>query len=158
MFVVICYHMFRLIVALLLALTVGWKVALSFTSIRDNRDDFKSVLVEFLSRRHFTVFEANDIKGVEAVAGDCRMLITGNDILWHDDIIKSLASPYDRVFFVYRRVVYPSLPTWSIVTHQYWSRFLRKIEFKHSGDSPILAVIASTHCNAEGLPWYELVP
>ena len=54
--------MFRLVVALLLALTVGWKVALGLTNNRGEHDDFKPVLIEFLVRHHFAVFEAKDIR------------------------------------------------------------------------------------------------
>jgi hypothetical protein len=149
--------MFRLVVALLLGLTVGWKVALSLTNNREERDDVKSALVEFLVRQHFAVFEANDINGVEATADGCRLRITGTQV-WNQDIIKDVASADDHVFFVYRQTVYTNLPTWSIITNQYWSRFLGKIEFRHLGDSPIIAVIASAHCNAERLPWHEFLP
>ena len=40
--------MFRLVMAMLLALTVGWKVALGLTY--NAGKDFKPVLVEFLAR------------------------------------------------------------------------------------------------------------
>jgi hypothetical protein len=151
--------MFRLVVALLLALTVGWKVAVGLTNNRGERDDFKSVLIEFLVRQHFAVFEAKDVDGVEAIAGDCRLRITWTDIkVWKQDIIKDVASPDDRVFFVYRQAVYTDLPTWSIVANQYWSNFLRKIEFKNPIDSPAFAIIAPARCNAERLPWREFLP
>ena len=128
--------MFRLVVALLLALTVGWKIALSLTNNPVERDDFKPVLVEFLVRQHFAVSEANDIDGMstlKAIAGDCRLLIAEMDAkAGTTNMIQDFASADDRIFFVYRRAIYTSLPTWSIVANQYWSRFLRKIEFKHS--------------------------
>ena len=127
--------MFRLVVALLLALTVGWKVALSLTNNPVDHDDFKPMLIEFLDRQHFAVTEANDIDGVstlKAVAGDCRLLITRMDARgWNHDMIQDFASADDRVFFVFRRAIYTNPPTWSIVTDHYWSRFLREIGFKH---------------------------
>jgi hypothetical protein len=151
--------MFRVVVALLLALTVGWKVALSLTNNRIERDGFKPALVDFLVRQHFAVFEANDINvnGMEAIADGCRLRLIEAQV-WKQNIIKDVASADERIFFVYRQTVYTNLPMWSIVANQYWSRFLRKIEFKSSTDSPIIAVIASARCNAERLPWHEFVP
>jgi hypothetical protein len=151
--------MFRLVVALLLALTVGWKVALSIT---DNPDDnFKPILVEFLVRHHFAISEAKDtdfMSTLKAVAGDCRLLVTRTDAQGtNHDIIQDFVSADDDLFFVFRRAIYTSLPTRSIVTEQYWSRFLRKMGFEHP-DTPILAVVASARCNAERLPWHEFLP
>ena len=58
------------------------------------------------------------INGLEAIAGDCRLLISWTDIrVWKQDIIKDVASADDRVFFVYRQAIYTtcrrgrSLPT-----------------------------------------------
>jgi hypothetical protein len=151
--------MFRLVVALLLALTVGWKVALSLTD--DPDDNFKPMLIEFLVRHHFAVSEAKDtdfMLTLKAVAGDCRLLVTRADAQNANyDIIQEFASPDDDLFFVFRRAIYTSLPTRSIVTEQYWSRFLRKMGFEHP-DTPILAVVASARCNAERLPWHEFLP
>ena len=96
---------------------------------------------------------------LKAVAGDCRLLVTRTDAqVWKQDIIKDFVSADDRVFFVYRQAIYTNLPTWSIVANQYWSRFLRKIGFKHPDRHPIFAVIASARCNAERLPWHEFLP
>ena len=148
--------MFRLMMAMLLALTVGWKVALGVTDDADK--DFKPMLVEFLVHHDFAVSEANYIDGIKAVAGDCRLLITQNAQSWNHDIIQDFASADDRVFFVFRGAIYTSLSTWSAAANQYWLRFLRKIPFIHADDTPIVAVIASAHCNAERLPWHELPP
>jgi hypothetical protein len=150
--------MFRLVAGLFLALSVGWKIALGLTNNQGKQDDFKPVLIDFLARQHFAVSDANDFGGVEAIAGDCRLRIIWTEIrAWKQDTIKDIASADDRVFFVYRQVIYPDLPTWSIVANQYWSNFLRKIELKHPIESPILAVIAPARCNAEQLPWHELM-
>src|ERR1700750_2014193 len=99
--------MFRLVVALLLALTLGWKIALGVINYRDERDDFNLILVEFLVRQHFAVFKDGDIKGMKAVASDCRLLITREETqAWNEDTIKSFASADDRVFFLYGRTIY----------------------------------------------------
>jgi hypothetical protein len=151
--------MFRLVVTFILALTVGWKVALGLTNNPGRHDNFKPALTEFLVQHRFTVFDANHINGVEAVAGDCRLLISWTDIrVWKEDIIKDVASVDDRVFFVYRQAIYSDLPAWSIVAYQYWSNFLRKVELKHPVDIPVFAVTAPTRCDAERLPWHELQP
>jgi hypothetical protein len=151
--------MFKLVVALLLALTVGWKVALGLTDYSD--DNFKPMLIEFLVRHHFAVSEAKDtdfMSTLKAVAGDCRLLVTRADAQGANrDIIQDFVSPGDDLFFVFRRAIYTSLPTRTTVTEQYWSRFLRKMGFEHP-DTPILAVVASARCNAERLPWYEFLP
>jgi hypothetical protein len=151
--------MFKLVVALILALTVGWKIGLGLINNQDERDDFNSVLVEFLVRQHFAAFEDSDISGVKAVSPDCRLLITKKETrVWDQDSIKRFASADDRVFFVYRQAVYTTLPNWSIVIDQYWSRFLRKMQFKRPTESAIIAVIASPRCNIERLPWHEVLP
>jgi hypothetical protein len=150
--------MFRLVVAFILALTVGWKISLGLTINPGRHDNFKPALTEFLVRHHFAVFDANHINDVEAVAGDCRLLISWTDIrVWKEDIIKDVASADDRAFFVYRQAVYMDLPTWSIVANQYWSNFLRKIKFKPPLDSPVFAIIAPARCNAERLPWHDFL-
>ena len=46
------------------------------------------------------------------------------------NIIQDFVSADDGIFFVFRQAIYTNLPTWSIVADQYWSRFLRKIEFE----------------------------
>jgi hypothetical protein len=153
---------FRLVVALLLALTVGWKIALSLTNNPIDHHDFKTVLVEFLERQHYAVIGANDsIDGgptLKAAAGDCRILIAEMDAGgWNHDMVQDFATADDRVFFVFRGAIYTRPPTWSSVTDHYWSRFMREIGFKHP-DSPIVGVIASTRCNAERLPWHEFMP
>lgn len=151
--------MFRLIMALLLAVTIGWKVAINLT---DNADkDFQPILVEFLVRLHFAVDEINnvdDMSIVKAVAGQCRLLVTKDAQGWNHDVIQQLASADDHVFFVFRGAVYKSLPTWSAAANEYWLRFLRKIPYMQTANTPILAVIASPRCNAEQLPWHELPP
>ena len=154
--------MFRLVVALLLALTVGWKIALSLTNNPVDRDDVKTVLVEFLERQHYAVTEANgSIDGVpilKAAAGDCRLLIAEMDTSgWNHDMVQDFASADDRIFFVFRGTTYTKPPTWSSVTDHYWSRFLREIGIKRP-ENPIVAVISSARCNAERLPWHEFLP
>jgi hypothetical protein len=149
-------------VALLLALTVGWKIALSVTNNPIDRDDFKPMLAEFLEHQHYAVTEANDsIDGVSilrAATADCRLLIAEMDTGgWNHDMVRDFAAADQRVFFVFRGAIYSSPPTWSSVTDHYWSRFLREIGFKHP-DTPIVAIIESAHCNAERLPWHELPP
>ena len=47
--------MFKLAMTMLLALTVGWKVAVGLPDNANN--DFKSMLVEFFVRHHFVVSE-----------------------------------------------------------------------------------------------------
>ena len=151
--------MFKFIMAMLLALTVGWKVAIGLT---DNAEkDFKPMLVKFLVRHHFAVSEVNDVDDMsilKAIAGDCRLLVTKDAQGWNHDIIQQLATVDDRVFFVFRRAIYTSLPTWSAAANDYWLRFLRKIPFIHADDTPIVAVIAPARCDAERLPWHELSP
>jgi hypothetical protein len=72
-------------------------------------------------------------------------------------MLRDLAAADDRVFFVFRGATYKRLPTLASVSDHYWSRFFREMGFKHPVN-PILAVIASSRCNAEQLPWHEFRP
>jgi hypothetical protein len=149
--------MFKLVVVMLLALTVGWKVAVNLS---DNAtDDLKPLLVEFLAHHHFVVSDSDGMTMLKAVEGDCRLLIARADPRGSNhDIIQDIASADDRVFFVYNRAVYTSLPTWSIVADEYWSRFLRKMKLKPNAHNPIIAVIESAGCKADRLPWHDFWP
>ena len=90
--------MFRLVVASLLALTVGWKVALTLTNTRDERDDFKPALIELLVRS--SGFRRAEIHTAwDGNRGRLPVVISGRDNqVWNQDIIKDFASADTRRF------------------------------------------------------------
>ena len=153
--------MFRLVVALLLALTLGWKIVLGLANSPVDRDDSKNMLIEFLERQHYAVTETNGsmdgLSVIKAAAGDCRLLISEiKSGGWNHDIVQAFAPANERVFFMFRGAIYTRPPTWLSVADHYWSRFLREIGVNHP-DTPIFAVIASAHCDAERLPWHDFL-
>jgi hypothetical protein len=69
-------------------------------------------------------------------------------------MVQDFAVANEGVFFVFGGAIYPKPPTWWSVADHYWSRFLREMGVNRP-DTPIVAVIASAHCNAERLPWHS---
>jgi hypothetical protein len=53
------------------------------------------------------------------------------------------------------RQIYAEQPTWLIVPDLLWCRFQRELGLRAPA-APLLAVVATTSCNAERLPWGEL--
>ena len=93
---------------------------------------------------------------LRANAGACRILIANsNPLAWDRDVISRNATVADRSFVVFRGRVYAEQPTWLTVPDFLWSRFQRELGLRAHA-APLLAVIATTSCNAERLPWGEL--
>jgi hypothetical protein len=146
---------------LLLPITLGWKLAVRHAGPGDLTDkEVQRQVAEFLIRQHFKVEVPDQVllgrPALSATAGMCRILIAKSSAIGSDrDLIRGLATRADRVFIVFRGKVYAEQPTWLTVFDFLWSRLRRELGFKAPA-SPVLAIIASTNCDAEKLPWHEL--
>jgi hypothetical protein len=155
-FVVSYSPAFKWFIAALVPLTLAWKLA----AAPDPSSELKDKLVEFLVYHQFDVVLDERIDTmppvIRATTGTCRMLVmeTSPDG-WQRDLIRDRAQATDRVFFIFRGKVYPDQPTWLTAAAGLWSRQLQRLGLRQYV-TPVVAVIASDLCNAEGLPWDEL--
>lgn len=155
--------MLRWSVALLLPLTLGWKLAVRPADPHEVAQREKAAqlrVADFLARNRFSVAVSDQIEegkpSVRATAGPCRLLVVNSTAMgWDRDLIRRNATDTDRVFVVFYGKVYPDQPTWLTVSDFLWARFRRELGFRAEA-APILAVIATTSCAAERLPWDEL--
>jgi len=150
-----------IILVLLLAVTLGWKVvARSTVGDQASDRDIQAKVAEFLVRQHFGVSVTERVEesrpSVAASSGACRMLVARSPAIGYDrDLIRQYAQPDDHVFVVFKGRVYADQPTLFTVSDALWSRFRRELGFR-AQTNPVLAVIAKTSCSAERLPWSEL--
>ena len=142
-----------LLVLVALTLELKWAATVSEPNVKDTQLS----VAEFLARQHFAVSvpEKEGWTTIRATTPVCRMLVTNSPVLgWDRDVVARSATAGDHVFVVYRGKVYAERPSWLIVSYL-WSRFLRELGLKVQSTS-VLAVIATTGCNAERLPWDQL--
>jgi hypothetical protein len=142
--------------AIALVLSVAWKTAIR--SGVENVD--KEHLVDFLKRNHFEVSPVeqivNDVSMIRAQTASCSLKIVqlapnGSN----RDLFRSLAAGADRAFVVFRGKVYVQQPIFWTVLDDFWVRHLRELGVTtHS--APVIAVAASSSCDAERIPWNEL--
>jgi hypothetical protein len=148
-------------VLLLLPLTLGWKLAVrpgDSGVLEEKQAQLK--VAEFLVRQHFTVSISENMEdgqpAIRATAGLCRMLVAKSLAMgWDRDLIRRHATAGDQVFVVFAGRIYAEQPTWLVVPDFLWARFRRELGLK-AQPAPLLAVIATTSCGAEQLPWKEL--
>ena len=151
-----CSRALKWFIALLLPLTLGWKV----TVHTEDPSELNDGLVEFFARHSFDVLVTEDNMGqsplLQATAGACRLLagkISSDGDNWQ--LPRRFAAPTDHIFVVFRGRVYSTQPTSLTALSELWSRFLRETGLVRHQTS-MIAVVASTTCDAEQLPWYEL--
>ena len=143
-------------IALLLPLTIAWKL----TVRPDDSSDLTNKLVEFLNRLQFEAVVADsmldDMPVIRATRGDCSMLvIKSSPHGWDRDLIRQLAPEAAGVFVIFRGGIYAEQPTLLTLISYLWSNFLRELGLlRHA--TPVIAVAASSTCNAQSLPWNEL--
>jgi hypothetical protein len=148
---------FKLFIALLLPLTIVWK--LTATPHASSSDELKDKLVEFLINHQFHVAVLEEwidyMPIISASNGTCRMLILKvSPDGWQRDLVHARAQNR-RLFFVFRGKIYPDQPIWLTAATYLWSRELQKIGLTLN-IAPVIAVIAPELCGAERLPWDEL--
>jgi len=147
-----------LVLAVFLAISLGWKVVARATpSERPSDRGIQARVAEFLVEQHFkvTILErAEEGKpSVTANSGSCRLLVIRSPALgWDRDLVRRYADAEDRVFVVFRGQVFADQPTFRTVLDALSSRFLRELGFK-SWPNPVFAVIAKPGCEADRLPW-----
>jgi hypothetical protein len=149
------------VLLLLLPVTLGWKLAVRPGDSGEFTEKAAQLKVaEFLVQQHFVVAVSEQADEgqpmIRATAGMCRMLIAKSPAIGSDrDVIRRHGTAADRVFVVFRGRVYAEQPTWLTVSDFLWSRFQRELGMKAQA-APLFAVIATTNCEAERLPWNEL--
>jgi hypothetical protein len=147
---------FRWFIAVVLLLTIGWKIAIR----PDSQDYLTENLVKFFERNHFEVAVTDEMVNympiIRVTSASCDLQIAR---LTPDgsnrDLIRHLTAGTDRSFIVFRGAVYSRQPiSWTVLNYL-WSRFLRELGLiRHI--APVIAVAVNTSCNAESLPWREL--
>jgi DNA-binding transcriptional LysR family regulator len=146
----------RWFIALLLPLTLAWKLTIGL----DDSNELKNRIVELLVQHQFDVVVTEevveDMPTIRATSEACRMLISkASPSGWRRHMISELAAATDRTFIVFRGMVYTEQPTWLTLVIHSWSRVLRKLGFVRN-TTPVIAVVATVPCDAERLPWDEL--
>jgi len=147
-----------LVLLLLLAFTLGWKVAArSVAGEQPPARNVQAAVAEFLVRQHFGVSVSENAEegrpSVVANSGSCRILVAKSPALgWDRDVIRRYADAEDRVFIVFQGRIYSEQPTFLTVFDALLTRFRRELGFKVER-SPVLAVVARMSCDAERLPW-----
>jgi hypothetical protein len=145
-------------VAILIPLTLAWKIAIP----PYNPGDLKGELVEFFERNGFSVVvtdeSVNYVPIIQATTDSCRLLVAR---LTPDgsnrDLIRSLTHDPDRQFVVFRGEVYAQQPILRTVAQYLFSRFLRELGLIRD-ITPVIAVGANLSCDTDRLPWGELAP
>jgi hypothetical protein len=148
-----CSPALKWFVALLLPLTLAWKVSV----VHDDPNELASEIIQFLSHQAFdavlTGGMVDSMPVVQATSGSCRILIAkvepdGSS----QDLVRNLATATDHVFIVFRGRIYTQQPVLLTVTDTLWSRSLRKLGLMRR-IAPVLAAVASASCDIEQLPW-----
>ena len=127
MFVVNYSPAFKWFIALLLPLTIVWKL----TAAPDAVLELKDKLVEFLVNHQFDVVVLEKLMDtmpvIRATTGTCRMLVMKvSPDGWQRDLIRDRAQATDRVFFIFRGKVYTDQPIWLTAAAGWWSRATSK--------------------------------
>jgi hypothetical protein len=148
--------MFRWSIAVVLLLTIGWKLAIQ----PDNQDSLTEHLVKFFERNRFNVVVTDEIENFMSImrvtSASCDLQIArlapdGSN----RDLIRHLTAGTDRSFIVFRGEVYMRQPiSWTVLNYL-WSRFLRELGLIRR-ITPVIAVAENASCNAESLPWSDL--
>jgi hypothetical protein len=171
-----------LLLALLLALSVGVKLGLDASEYGNDSEQSaaKRVVTAFLAHHGFQIgaYEDNtqlpedntqlpedntqlpedntQLSLVAAVRGVCRLRIAiVSPRGWHRDIVRRLAEPDSRVFFVADGAVYQDQPIWRTRAYFYW-RQLNGLSGRRLPAELTLGVIQSAECDWLDASWSEL--
>jgi hypothetical protein len=148
---------FKMLLTVALVASVAWKVVVATKHPTDWRND----LVEFFERNHFNVVVTEEfvthVPVIRANAASCQLQIAkitpdGSD----QSVVRHLANGTDRLFFVVRGRVYTQQPTFWTQIDYLWTERLRELGLIKQL-SPVIAVATNASCNAEQLPWAELL-
>jgi hypothetical protein len=153
---------FKWAIAVLILLTIGWKIAIP----SDDASDLDGDLIAFFKRNNFSVtladrivdpdIGATDVPIIQANMDSCTVLVAA---LIFDgsnrQLIERRLASADRRFVVFRGKIYTEQPIFLTVTNYLWSRFLTELRLGRR-QSPALAIGSDASCNADLLPWTDL--
>jgi hypothetical protein len=148
---------FRVLLTVALVASVAWKIV----AATEHPTDWRNRLVEFFERNHFNVVVTEefvtDVPIIQANTSSCRLQIAkiapdGSD----QSVVQHLAIGTDRLFFVVRGRVYTQQPTFWTQIDYLWTERLQELGLTKQL-SPVIAVATNASCNAEQLPWAELL-
>lgn len=151
-----------LVLIAFLAVTLGWKVVARSAATNQRTDrDIQAEVAEFLIRQHFGISVSEQVEEgkplISATSGICRLLVAKSPALgWDRDLIQQYADANDHRFVVFRGHIYPEQPTFITVFDALSARFRRELGFNGQAN-PVLAVVAKPSCEAERLPWDQLL-
>jgi hypothetical protein len=140
------------LIAILLPLTLAWKLTINADSNDHPEDD----VVAFLTRQGFQAAKDANSRGILAVNGSCSMraMIASNDGA-DRDMMRSLVAADEILIFVHQGKVYQEQPILLAAWGQLWTRQLRKMGWTDRHES-VVAVLAQRQCDANRLPWDQL--
>jgi hypothetical protein len=125
-----------------------------------NNNNLKGDLVYFLKQNYPNIVVSEQrldfVSVIQANTGSCRLQIAElsfNGSTW--DLIQRLGTGADSLFVVFRGRVYTHQPTFTTVIYTLWSICLRKLGLI-GHVAPVIAVTATSSCEAEQLPWSEM--
>lgn len=148
-----CSRALKWLLALLLPLTLAWKVIVAY----ENENDLASEITKVLSNHAFDVVQTDwmmeSMPIIQATSGSCRVLVAkiapnGSNA----NLIRNFATSTDQVFVVFRGKLYAEPPVLLIMTNYLLSKSLRKLGFVRRVP-PVIAAVVSASCNIEQLPW-----
>ena len=152
-----CSPALKWFVALLLPLTLAWKVTVG----HNDPNESASEIVKFLRHQAFDVSligrAADSMPIVRATSGSCRLLVLevepdGSS----QELVRDLATATDDVFIIFSGRVYTQQPVLLTVTNYLWLKSLRKLGLVPR-ITPVIAAVASASCNIEELPWETFI-
>lgn len=146
---------FKSFIAILLPLTLAWKLASA--GYAEDTTTLKSKIVEVLTQHQYKVAISEPPLGamlIDATRGACRLTIAqassfGEDRYYIRHLLGNVAKTN---FVVFQGKVYKEQPVWATAASELWSQFLRKLGFARNVPV-VLAIAATTACDAKNLPW-----
>lgn len=155
-------HAFKWVIAMLILLTLGWKIAIPPGEASDLTGD----LIAFFKRNSFSVALADriinpdtgttDVPIIQANRDSCSLLVAALTFDGSNrQLVKSRLASADQRFVVFRGKIYIEQPIFLTVTNYLWSRFLTELGLSRR-QSPALAIGSNASCNADLLPWTDL--
>jgi hypothetical protein len=148
---------FKVLLAVALVASVAWKIVVA----AEVSTDWRNSLVGFFERNHFKVAVTEELAThlpiIRANGASCRLEIAklapdGSD----QELVRHLAMGTDRLFFVVRGRVHTQRPTFLTQIDYLWMERLRELGLAKQV-TPTIAVATNASCNAEQLPWAELL-
>ena len=143
-------------IALLLPLTLVWKLALK----TEDSIQLKDGITNFLVVHNFAVSEIkrelNGMPVIRATAKPCEMrILKASPDGWTRDLIRKFATATDHIFIVFRGKIYADQSSWIILVGYLQSKILYRLGVvPHT--RAVIAVVASKDCDAKRLPWDRL--